>query len=73
MTEPARTRPRVEPPPSTYYYRRKLTFREQLPALAAGVVAGLATFYVVRLLLQRTPLDVAAPRRDRPNERRGRA
>ena len=39
-----------------YYYRRRLTLREQLPAIGVAVGAGLAAFYVARLLLQRTPL-----------------
>ena len=41
---------------SDYYYRRPLDARELLPAVAVGVGAGLAAFYVARLLLQRTPL-----------------
>lgn len=40
-----------------YYYRRPLAARETLPAIAAGLGLGLAAFYVVRLLLQRTPLE----------------
>lgn len=40
-----------------YYYRRPLTARGSLPAIAAGLGVGLAAFYVVRLLLQRTPLE----------------
>lgn len=40
-----------------YYYRRPLSPRASLPAIAAGVGVGLAAFYVVRLLLQRTPLE----------------
>lgn len=43
-------------PPAIYYYRRPLTLRELTPAFAAAVAAGLAAFYVARLLLQRTPL-----------------
>lgn len=39
-----------------YYYRRKLSLREQLPAIGVAVGAGLAAFYVARLLVQRTPL-----------------
>ena len=43
-----------------YYYRRPLTGRELLPALGAAVGAGLATFYVVRVLTERTPLAPSA-------------
>ena len=39
-----------------YVFRRPLRGIELLPAIGAGVVAGMATFYVVRLFLQRTPL-----------------
>ena len=46
-----------------YYYRRYLTLREQLPAIGVAVGAGLAAFYVARLLIQRTPL---VPVRDIP-------
>lgn len=39
-----------------YVYRRRLAGPELLPAVGIGVVAGLAAFYVARLMLQRTPL-----------------
>jgi hypothetical protein len=39
-----------------YSYRRPLTPRELLPALGVAVGAGLAAFYVARILLERTPL-----------------
>jgi hypothetical protein len=39
-----------------YYYRRRLTVGELLPAIAVGVGAGLAAFYLTRLMAQRTPL-----------------
>jgi hypothetical protein len=39
-----------------YYYRRRLGVRELLPAIAVGVGAGLAAFYLARLFAQRTPL-----------------
>jgi hypothetical protein len=39
-----------------YVYRRPLAGRELIPAIGAGVVTGLAAFYVVRLFLERTPL-----------------
>lgn len=40
-----------------FHYRRELGFGDMLPALGAGVALGLAGMYVVRLLLQRTPLS----------------
>ena len=39
-----------------YVYRRRLTTRELAPAIGAGIVTGLAAFYVARLFLERTPL-----------------
>ncbi|MEP6990805.1 MAG: hypothetical protein ABJA80_07755 [bacterium] len=39
-----------------YVYRRALEPRELIPAIGAGIVTGLAAFYVARLFLQRTPL-----------------
>jgi hypothetical protein len=39
-----------------YYYRRRLGAKDLLPAVGVGVAAGLAAFYVVQLLIQRTPL-----------------
>lgn len=39
-----------------YVYRRRLDTRELIPAIGAGIVTGLAAFYVARLFLQRTPL-----------------
>ena len=51
-----------------YYYRRSLTTRELLPALGAALAAGVTTFYVVKLFLERTPLrvDPSAGPRHRP-------
>jgi hypothetical protein len=40
----------------SYDYRRQLSGRELLPALAIGVGVGLAAFYLARLMTQRTPL-----------------
>lgn len=45
-----------------YYVRRELTPAELLPAIGAGIGAGLAIFYVARLFLERTPLDVRPTR-----------
>jgi len=39
-----------------YYYRRQLGAKDLLPAIGVGVATGLAAFYVVQLLIQRTPL-----------------
>jgi hypothetical protein len=39
-----------------YYYRRKLVAKDLVPAVGVGVAAGLAAFYIVQLLIQRTPL-----------------
>lgn len=47
-----------------YYFRRSLTVRELAPAIGAGVALGVATFYLAKLFLERTPLRVernAAP------------
>lgn len=46
-----------------YVYRRDLGPRELLPAVALGVGAGLAAFYVARVLLERTPLVPRGARR----------
>lgn len=39
-----------------YVFRRPLSGRELIPALGAGIVTGLAGFYVAKLFLERTPL-----------------
>lgn len=39
-----------------YYYRRQPGAADLLPAIGVGVAAGLAGFYLVQLLIQRTPL-----------------
>jgi len=54
---------------SNYYYRRRLGALELLPAIGIGVGAGLAAFYLTRLLLERTPLE----RVDRQSTRRSKA
>ena len=54
-----------------YYYRRSLTLRELAPALGAAAVAAAATFYVVKLLIERTPLR-AVPAADERSPRRSR-
>lgn len=52
-----------------YYYRRPLGLREMLPAVGLGIAAGFFAFYVTRLLLQRTPLEVERRPRARAMER----
>ena len=39
-----------------YYYRRQLSATELLPAIGVGIAAAVAGFYLVQLLIQRTPL-----------------
>ena len=39
-----------------YYYRRHLSAADLVPAIGVGIAAGLAGFYLVQLLIQRTPL-----------------
>jgi hypothetical protein len=53
---PSTSESRSAVPAATYYVRRPLVWRDLLPAIGAGLGAGLATFYVARLLLQKTPL-----------------
>jgi hypothetical protein len=53
---PAKTDPQPERAGSDYYYRRSLSAQQLLPAIGAGVAVGVAVFYVVRAILQRTPL-----------------
>ena len=39
-----------------YTYRRHLGAADLMPAIGVGIAAGLAGFYLVQLLIQRTPL-----------------
>lgn len=39
-----------------YIYRRQLGLAELLPAIAIGFGAGLAGFYLARVMAERTPL-----------------
>ena len=48
-----------------YYYRRALSVRELMPAIGAAAAAAMATFYVVKLLIERTPLRAEPPARER--------
>ena len=43
-------------PPSVYYFRRELEARETLTAAGLALGAGLAAFYLARMMLQRTPI-----------------
>lgn len=64
-------RSRPSPPATEYIYRRDLEPRELVPAVGVGLGVGLAAFYVARLFLQRTPLDVRGSRRDLRSHRAG--
>ena len=44
---------------SHYSYRRSLSARELLPALGIGIGMGAVAFYVAKIFLERTPLEVA--------------
>lgn len=44
-----------------YNYRRRLGLAELLPAIAVGLGAGLAGFYLARVMAEKTPL---VPRSD---------
>lgn len=46
---------RADLPAATYYYRRHIGTMDLLPALGAGIAAGLAGFYLARIFLQKTP------------------
>jgi hypothetical protein len=39
-----------------YYYRRRLTPRELLPAVGIAIGAGAVAFYLAKVLFERTPL-----------------
>jgi hypothetical protein len=46
-----------------YDDRQPVRGRALLPAIAAGLGAGLAVFYIARLLAERTPLELEPPDR----------
>jgi hypothetical protein len=56
----AKSDPRDESAGAEYSYRRTLSAGELLPAIGAGVAAGVLAFYVTRVFLQRTPLSARA-------------
>jgi hypothetical protein len=41
-----------------YSYRRPLSLGELVPAIGVAIGAGFFAFYITRILLERTPLDV---------------
>jgi len=64
----AKSDPRDESAGAEYSYRRTLSAGELLPAIGAGVAAGVLAFYVTRVFLQRTPLAARAlPTSRRPS------
>lgn len=65
----APVRPAVE---TEYYYRRPLGITELLPAVGVAVGAAMFAFYITRLLLERTPLEVDRSPRARGLERSAR-
>ncbi len=56
MADPKDFPPRMTTRLDGYVYRRHLAARELIPAIGAGIVTGLAAFYVAKLFLERTPL-----------------
>lgn len=56
MAESTKIAPRHTTRLDGYVYRRSLDARELIPAIGAGIVTGLAAFYIARLFLERTPL-----------------
>ena len=52
-----------------YYYRRSLTVRELMPAFGAAAAAAVATFYLAKLFLERTPLGAGPAARGRSSHR----
>ena len=68
-------RPRQHDVGAEYSYRRPLRLREMLPAIGIGIGVGVFTYYVTRLLLQRTPMrrpvstELRVPKRERSDLR----
>jgi hypothetical protein len=49
-----------------YYYRRRLNARELLPAVGTAIGIGVVVFYLTKLFLERTPLEIDGGARERP-------
>ena len=56
MADPRNSSPRQTTRLDGYVYRRTRETRDLSPAIGAGIVTGLAAFYVAKLFLERTPL-----------------
>jgi hypothetical protein len=56
MRDPNDRSPRQTTRLAGYVFRRRLSARELIPAVGAGIVTGLAAYYVATLFLERTPL-----------------
>lgn len=54
----------------SYYYRRSLTTRDYVPAIALAIGAGLAAFYLATRFAQRTPFLPEGEPAARPPRRR---
>lgn len=67
MVDPKNRSPSPTTRLDNYVYRRKLNTRELIPAIGAGIVTGLAVFYVAKLFLERTPLLPEAQRLGKQN------
>jgi hypothetical protein len=50
--------PRTRSAAAEYSYRRPLSLTELVPAIGVAIGAGLFAFYITRILLERTPLEV---------------
>ncbi len=59
-------------PRTGYYYRRPLRVAEMLPVLGAAIGAGVVTFYIARMIAQRTPLVPREPSAAKRLAERGR-
>jgi hypothetical protein len=56
MVDPRDREPRPTTARDGYVYRRTLAGKELIPAIGAGIVTGIAAYYVAKLFLERTPL-----------------
>jgi hypothetical protein len=68
----AKGAPRIEPQSSKYYYRRsRLKGDQTLRAVGVGIAAGLAAFYIARIVFSRTPLVAPEETSRAPKRLRG--